>query len=109
MHPLHTPEWARNYYHSAGHVDAERMRGRSTARALRYLADAIENPGLEVICQDHFIRDIPYGRNKGQPTSQLNSYVARTALDIANKLGLKNVYGIAHETRIVFKRIDDIG
>lgn len=53
LHPLHTPEFVANYIAYGGGHPQERRTGRSTALALKYIAEAIENPRQPVQIRDH--------------------------------------------------------
>lgn len=54
LHPLHTPALLNQMVLSSGcYADVSRCTGRSTALALRLIAEAIENPGKAVPLRDH--------------------------------------------------------
>lgn len=63
-----------------------RCTGRSTALALRLLADAIDNPGQKITARDH-----DTGGKYPGPTHQQNTHLLRMAADMANTLGLEKM------------------
>lgn len=55
LNPLHTPEMIVKVISTTGeYFDHKRRSGRSTALALRYIADAIEQPYTPVLIEDHY-------------------------------------------------------
>ncbi|USN16854.1 hypothetical protein BABAYKA_00510 [Brevundimonas phage vB_BpoS-Babayka] len=103
MHPLHDQSWLARYLMDVGvKLTTRRMTGRSTARALRSLADAIENPGRQIPVFDH--SDWP--DKVGQRQSRYrDAAVAKMAVDFAHRLGLKHIYQKAHEPIIIFEKV----
>ena len=61
--------------------------GRTTAIALRALAEAIENPGKAIKVDDHSIEDSRYSG----PTHHQNVSVLRMVADMGAKLGLEKM------------------
>lgn len=53
MHPLHTPDWVVQYIKASGEYPGSRATGRSTAQALRLIAQCIESPRTWYACLDH--------------------------------------------------------
>lgn len=53
LHPLHTVEMVVNHLRQTGKYLGDRHTGRSTAQALRLIANAIENPEKLLIIEDH--------------------------------------------------------
>lgn len=55
LNPLHTPEMIAQVISATGeYFDSSRRSGRSTALALRYIADVIEQPYTPVLIKDHY-------------------------------------------------------
>jgi|JI10StandDraft_1071094.scaffolds.fasta_scaffold90167_4 hypothetical protein len=54
MHPLHTEALSQKFLADTGIRIGHRHTGRSTARGLHAIANAIQNPGVQVPIQDHF-------------------------------------------------------
>lgn len=52
-HPLHSADFIERYRDFAGEPLQERRTGRSTALALKYIAEAIQNPRKPVQIKDH--------------------------------------------------------
>lgn len=53
LHPLHSPAWVAEYVANTGQYPGDRATGRTTAQALRAIADAIDNPYVPVALVDH--------------------------------------------------------
>lgn len=103
MHPLHTQSWLSRYLMDVGvKLTTRRMTGRSTARALRSLADAIENPGRPIPVFDH--SDWPDHSNQ-RYSRRRDEEVARMAVGFAHKLGLEHIYQKAHDPIIIFEKV----
>lgn len=78
LHPLHTPEWVARYVLEKGEYPGERFTGRSTALALRVIAEAIENPGKKVLIRDHV------------NLHRANNHLRGTVQEFVRKLGLRH-------------------
>lgn len=53
LHPLHSPAWVAEYVTQHAQYPGDRCTGRSTAQALRAIADAIDMPHCQVNLIDH--------------------------------------------------------
>lgn len=101
MHPLHDEKFLLNQLLNQGYIDGLRMTGRTTVRALRSLADAIENPGKEIPVFDHS-DGVNWGRRNYK---QRDVAVARLALDMAHKLGLEHISSRMGEPVLTFGKL----
>jgi hypothetical protein len=83
LHPLHTQEMVDqiNQQLVGGYAwHHHRRQGKSTAAALKYIAKAVEHPGVPIILLDH------YG------TSQSNQHLSRMVVDLIHKLDLQHMH-----------------
>ena len=87
-HPLHTPEFIADVVKATGRYPGDRYTGRSTAIALRLIAEAIESPRKPIPIRDH------YG------TSLADRYLRQAMQDMVDKLDLKHM--VFTDTTITF-------
>lgn len=83
IHPLHTPERVKalNLLTEGGYAaEAERFTGRSTAIALRLIANAIDLPGKAISISDHHF------------SRQADACLAAMMRDMIQQLGLKHMH-----------------
>lgn len=80
LHPLHTPELLARHVHCTGEYwPRERCTGRTTALALKLLAEAISKPHERLIIRDH------------EPTAVAAKHLRTRMQDIAERLGLEHM------------------
>ena len=79
LHPLHDADWVAKFIESTGEYPGPRKTGRSTARALRLIAEAISAPETGVNITDH---------ESGMPAQKF----ADTVVGIVRKLGLRHLH-----------------
>lgn len=84
LNPLHTPEWIQNQINLRGRFELDRMTGRTTAKALRLIADAIENPYQHVTLSDHHV--------EGVPPYQLDTNIMHRVRTLCDTLELKHMH-----------------
>lgn len=94
MNPLHTPQFVAEMVLNSGlYFDATRRTGRSTAKALRLLSVAIENPNKSVSIIDHF--DTPSAHRE----------LLHTMRAMCERLGLEHMQFNTAALTVTFKRI----
>lgn len=74
IHPLHTPEMLREVRLP---LTTERRTGRTTAIALRLIAEALSNPRHPIPIVDH------------EPGDRMDQHLQRLIMDIIGRLGLR--------------------
>ena len=79
LHPLHDAGWVAKFIETAGEYPGPRNTGRSTAIALRLIAEAISAPETWVNIMDH---------DSGMPAHKF----ADTVVGIVRKLGLSHLH-----------------
>jgi hypothetical protein len=93
LNPLHTTEWVCAQVLNTGcYPDAERMTGRTTARALEWLALAIKSPHQPIKVTDH------------HDTYQSHCRMAELVRDMARTLGLQHIQVCLRTHTVTFTR-----
>lgn len=77
-------------------VYQDRCTGKSTALALKYIADAIENPNKRIVVKDH------YG------TQEADRYLLRKAQEVVEMLDLKEIKFNTVNNTILFNLYSDV-
>lgn len=95
MHPLHDDRFIAALHRDAT-GDLRRRTGRSTAKAMQLLSDAILNPGKMIVINDH---DIPDGHRSRYARA---SDVRRMMQDMVKVLGLEHMQFT--DQTVTFKR-----
>lgn len=89
LHPLHTPTWVSNYVISVGQYPGSRCTGRTTAKALELIVDAMHSPGKQLRTNDH--EDDHDGARPGAHLSEHRAREVRIKCqEFVDKLGLKH-------------------
>ena len=83
LHPLHDAGWVAKFIENTGYYPGPRNTGRSTAIALRLIAEAISAPETWVNIMDH---------DSGMPADKF----ADTIVDIVRKLELRHLHVAAY-------------
>lgn len=99
LHPLHTVEMITTMIRDTGeYFDQNRRTGRSTALALKYIADAISNPYKPIRIVDH-------AQPNGMPaTCEMNRHLARMVFDIVRHLRYEHMLCNCNECTLTFGR-----
>lgn len=91
LHPLHSPAFVSRHVLCHGEYPGVRCTGRSTAQALRLLAEAIQQPGVTIKITDHF------------PTVSADRELMHTMQGMVDRLGLEHMVFKADNT-VTFTR-----
>lgn len=79
VHPLHDEALVITYIRENGEYPGDRRTGRTTALALKYIAEAIGKPSVRIYLRDHV------------DTKQASDHLARKVQDIVRELRLKHL------------------